>query len=1098
MGGRRGPKLTRGASDLVHLLGQLPPATSTDVCKLCAVEDDSDEEEEETERQHRLQGGHTRKSSDTSAGNKAGKNQSTRHLGEVSSGSESTILSRLDISKLQNLSQFNITFYPHPTRHALLNKPIKFNVSRGTSRTLARWSRFLLTIDFPLQCRIPMAYPSSPPVVRCVSKWFLDSHSSYFQINPDDGRVKLAILQANTSNGNYFGARTHDVQDGVDAVGWLRTYNLASAAYALHQQLQDPLKISPRLVTIGDNCVANKESHSFLGNVNESSIRDNAPVLNWGQAEAKGRRPQMEDAMNAGVEIDISKHINLLNAFDGSKVASQGGTISRDASSTIERSAHLFGVYDGHGGSRVSEYIAEQMQRILQNNLNRVCEQDCIQQSILKNNRDMWGQQLEKKKASLSADFRLAAIILHALRCTFSSLDAEYTRSLIEHAEKFASKMGTSATEAFGLNSGWNDASESQGDSILPSWPCDLPTEQECRTAAMLDGSGSTVCACLIVRPRETSVVGNTPNTEHNSGSATESSLTKKGVVEKNINRLIYKEPLRVGATDFSLPLGNKMSTYNFGYNDVDTAAILSASSSFESNDTAGFAVLAHAGDSRAVMAVQTTDGEGQFRLIALELTHDHKAEPSARPDETARIAAAGGAVMQGRVSGRLAVARAVGDPSLKWGVDTKMELKEGSTKRTASSVPERVETHYPPLLVTSDPELCLLPLDSTCSFLILACDGLWDVVSSQDAVNEVVMVVKNWSKTASKDKNEAAATASQRLVDLALEKGTMDNVSVSVVLLQDPMSIVSRNNDVETDAVNIWQHYDAEDDIENTSATLLNKALQHSQQSSREVMPATSSKDVKKSTSSAHGTETDKQESEIPEKRKRGSHKPVGAAKNPANPFARESRKPKPSQSSSGTTAKSTDPATPSTVTDHVGTYGVTVGEGTTSTKPSNSTHASSNRPTTDQTRQSETFKHSGNRALEGSYSSRKADLHKKQDSLSSRVLQSNMPESTAKSNQQPKSARHVLDRPHSYSGPGDDTLSNLLASVQRETSPTQQGQSGGTHTQPSASRASSHTRRRSTPLISASLAVSPGSSRVHSRPSVSKPNPTSGGGCR
>jgi len=54
---------------------------------------------------------------------------------------------------------------------------------------------------------------------------------------------------------------------------------------------------------------------------------------------------------------------------------------------------------------------------------------------------------------------------------------------------------------------------------------------------------------------------------------------------------------------------------------------------------------------------------------------------------------------------------------------------------------------------------------------LILACDGLWDVCGDQEAVD----CIKG---------DTDAAIASEKLVNLAIGKGSKDNVSVMVVIL--------------------------------------------------------------------------------------------------------------------------------------------------------------------------------------------------------------------------------------------------------------------------------------------------------------------------
>lgn len=111
----------------------------------------------------------------------------------------------------------------------------------------------------------------------------------------------------------------------------------------------------------------------------------------------------------------------------------------------------------------------------------------------------------------------------------------------------------------------------------------------------------------------------------------------------------------------------------------------------------------ANAGDSRAVLC---RDG------VAVPLSEDHK---PMNDTEKTRIEKAGGFVEDKRVNGTLAVARAIGDFSFK--------------------------THDGPAedqQVTCNPDIRKFELQDKDEFMILACDGIWDVVTSQQAVDLV------------------------------------------------------------------------------------------------------------------------------------------------------------------------------------------------------------------------------------------------------------------------------------------------------------------------------------------------------------------------
>ncbi|KAF8319125.1 protein phosphatase 2C 2, partial [Clavulina sp. PMI_390] len=110
----------------------------------------------------------------------------------------------------------------------------------------------------------------------------------------------------------------------------------------------------------------------------------------------------------------------------------------------------------------------------------------------------------------------------------------------------------------------------------------------------------------------------------------------------------------------------------------------------------------ANAGDSRAVMSVK---GEAE------PLSFDHKPQNKA---ETQRITAAGGYVEFNRVNGNLALSRAIGD----------FEFKQNY------ALPPEEQ------IVTVNPDITVHDLTPEDEFLVIACDGIWDCMSSQDVIN--------------------------------------------------------------------------------------------------------------------------------------------------------------------------------------------------------------------------------------------------------------------------------------------------------------------------------------------------------------------------
>lgn len=132
----------------------------------------------------------------------------------------------------------------------------------------------------------------------------------------------------------------------------------------------------------------------------------------------------------------------------------------------------------------------------------------------------------------------------------------------------------------------------------------------------------------------------------------------------------------------------------------------------------------ANAGDARTVVAVHNGSS-----LQAVRLSRDHTPHD---PAEAERVRRAGGTVFRGRVDGQLAVSRAIGDHSLK---------RSG---------------------VSAQPHHAHLPLTQDHKFVIVACDGLWDVMTDAEAVSLVAGMT---------DANKMA----DKLVKTAMARGTTD-----------------------------------------------------------------------------------------------------------------------------------------------------------------------------------------------------------------------------------------------------------------------------------------------------------------------------------
>ncbi|XP_006654873.2 protein phosphatase 2C 53 [Oryza brachyantha] len=175
--------------------------------------------------------------------------------------------------------------------------------------------------------------------------------------------------------------------------------------------------------------------------------------------------------------------------------------------------------------------------------------------------------------------------------------------------------------------------------------------------------------------------------------------------------------------------------------------------------------IVANCGDSRAVLCRAKQP---------LPLSLDHKPN---REDEYARIEAQGGKVIQWngyRVLGVLAMSRSIGDKYLK-----------------------------PYIIPVPEVTVVARARDDDC--LILASDGLWDVMSNEEVCDAARKRILLWHKknagTASTSSAQisgassdpAAQAAADYLSKLALQKGSKDNITVVVIDLKAHRKLKSK-----------------------------------------------------------------------------------------------------------------------------------------------------------------------------------------------------------------------------------------------------------------------------------------------------------------
>lgn len=177
----------------------------------------------------------------------------------------------------------------------------------------------------------------------------------------------------------------------------------------------------------------------------------------------------------------------------------------------------------------------------------------------------------------------------------------------------------------------------------------------------------------------------------------------------------------------------------NISYNIGSTALIIIM---FKHNDDT-YSYIANIGDCRSILCDK--------KNIPKQLTKDHKPN---QIDEKKRIEKIGGQIYfdgyDWRV-GDLSVSRAFGD---------------------LDSTP----------FVTHKPEIFKYKIKKTDKFIVLACDGLWDVMSNQDVTNFILNKI-NDTKITNMSRNSENNIAFL-LANQAIKKGSTDNISIIIIFL--------------------------------------------------------------------------------------------------------------------------------------------------------------------------------------------------------------------------------------------------------------------------------------------------------------------------
>lgn len=236
----------------------------------------------------------------------------------------------------------------------------------------------------------------------------------------------------------------------------------------------------------------------------------------------------------------------------------------------------------------------------------------------------------------------------------------------------------------------------------------------------------------------------------------------------------LYKEciaALQGGLLLMGKDFGNVKKSLKEAFENTDARLLsrLDEGSDDESGSTATVAFagndrifVAHVGDSCLVLS-----RSGKAEVV----TSPHRPYGRNRSslEEIKRIREAGGWIVDGRICGDIAVARAFGDIRFKTKKNEMLTkgLEEGKWSEKFIS---RIQ--FKGDLVTATPDIFQVSLGSDSEFMILASDGLWDYINSSDAVNFVRDQLRQHGDV---------QLACEELGQLALDRYSLDNVSIII-----------------------------------------------------------------------------------------------------------------------------------------------------------------------------------------------------------------------------------------------------------------------------------------------------------------------------
>ncbi|XP_069829406.1 protein phosphatase 1G [Dendropsophus ebraccatus] len=445
-------------------------------------------------------------------------------------------------------------------------------------------------------------------------------------------------------------------------------------------------------------------------NTSKSSGGGGSGRLSYGYSAMQGWRVSMEDAHNCMPELD-------------SETA-------------------MFSVYDGHGGEEVALYCSKYLPDIIkeqkaykEGKLQKALEdaflaidEKLTQENVIKELSQMAGRPItdheDKNKVADEDDVDNEEAVL---------LNEEATMTIEELLTRYGQNCGKgNRNKSCGHNSEKTDSEDkaaSVNGDLEPDVQC-KNGEKEASTASVSsskDGGGSCSSGSSAPSRASRAAVSCSSSTTGEAGPSCSSCLSQPAVTDKS---KFFEDSEESEAEDEEDDDSEECSGEEYSSEEAEEDDSEDVEEEEDDNDeeemlpgmdgkeepgsdsgtTAVVAlirgkqlIVANAGDSRCVVS------EGGK---AVDMSYDHKPEDEL---ELARIKNAGGKVtMDGRVNGGLNLSRAIGDHFYK---------------RNKNLPPEEQ-------MISALPDIKVLTLNEEHDFMVIACDGIWNVMSSQEVVD--------------------------------------------------------------------------------------------------------------------------------------------------------------------------------------------------------------------------------------------------------------------------------------------------------------------------------------------------------------------------